>query len=272
MKVKTGMCQIRVVYDDCEGNLQRAAEAVREAAAQGAEICLLPEALDLGWANPRAKELAAPIPGLVSDRLCALAKENGVWLVSGLTEKSGEDACNAALLISSEGEILLKHRKINILTGVEDVYTPGDRLGTADTPFGRIGIDICADNFMNSLSLAHALARMGARMILSPCSWAVTPQRDPQKDPYGAEWHEPYQLISSLYGIPVIGCSNTGELSAGPWKGWKAIGNSIAYDSDGKLKTVLPYGEDAVCTRVIDIEVLPAADSGTALAERVSRS
>ena len=51
---------------------------------------------------------------------------------------------NAALLISDQGKILLHHRKINVLTGVEDVYAIGDRLAVAETPFGRIGIDICA--------------------------------------------------------------------------------------------------------------------------------
>lgn len=269
--IRVGMLQIRVVFSDAAGNLTRAAEAVKKAVQEGAEICVLPEAMDLGWANPEAAELATPIPGPVSGLLSAMAVKNHVWLVSGMTEKDGDDVYNTALLISPQGEIKAKHRKINILTGVEDVYTPGDRLQTVKTPLGRIGFDICADNFVTSLPLGHALARMGAQIILSPCAWAVVPDRDPKTDPYGAEWHEPYSLLSGLYHIPVIGVSNVGQVSAGTWKGWKAIGNSIAYDSDGTLKTVLPYGEDAECVRVIEVELKDPEHTGTALSEDITR-
>ena len=264
------MLQIRVDFSDASGNLARAAAAVKKAATAGAEICVLPEAMDLGWANPEAAELATPVPGPVSVLLSAMAVKNHVWLVSGMTEKDGDDVYNTALLISPQGVLMAKHRKINILTGVEDVYTPGDRLQTVKTPLGRIGIDICADNFVTSLPLGHALARMGAEIILSPCAWAVTPERDPVTDPYGAEWHEPYSLLSGLYHIPVIGVSNVGQVTAGTWKGWKAIGNSIAYDSDGTLKTVLPYGEDAACVQVIEVTLQAPGKTGTALSEAVS--
>lgn len=138
------MIQMRVDFHQPEANLNRAAHLVAQAAADGAQLCILPECMDLGWGTPEALQLAQTIPGAVSQRLCQIARENGVWLVSGLTENVGDRVYNAALLISDQGEILLHHRKINVLTGVEDVYAIGDRLAVADTPFGRIGIDICA--------------------------------------------------------------------------------------------------------------------------------
>lgn len=87
-----------------------------------------------------------------------IAAENKVFLVAGLTEREQEKIYNTALLISDGGEILYKHRKINVLTGVEDVYAIGDRIGVTETPLGKIGIDICADNSLNSLSIAITLA------------------------------------------------------------------------------------------------------------------
>ena len=77
-------------------------------------------------------------------------------------------------------------------------------------------------------------------MILSPCAWAVKSDYNIETEPYGKEWHIPYGKISKMFGIPVIGVSNVGQVSKGSWSGWKAIGNSIAYDSDGSLITVLP--------------------------------
>ena len=140
------MIQNRVDFDRWEENLDRAAGLVREAAANGAQICVLPECGDLGWGNGNAETLAQPIPGPVSHRLSRMAQENRVMLAAGLTEREGDALYNTALLFSDTGALLLKHRKINILTGVEGLYTPGTSLSCVDTPLGRIGLLICADN------------------------------------------------------------------------------------------------------------------------------
>lgn len=267
--IKVGMIQMEVLFCQPKQNLTKAAELVKKAVDAGAQICVIPECMDLGWGTPRAAELAEPIPGGISDELCRIAKDNQVYIVSGITEKVDDRIYNSALLISDEGEILGKHRKINVLTGVEDVYAIGDRLTVIETKFGKIGIDICADNAVQSLSIGHTLARMGAEMILSPCAWAVLPDRNPVKEPYGNEWHVPYSHLSSIYHIPVIGVSNVGQVTEGSWKGWKAIGNSIAYGRDGNLLKVLPYGEEAECVEVITVETEKEEMCGTKLSEYV---
>ncbi len=271
-KLKIGMLQMKVVFDEVEQNLQKAGALVKKAAGMGARICMIPECADIGWGNPDAVQLAQPVPGSVSDAYCQMARENQVYLVAGLTEKEGAKVYNTAVLISDQGELLYKHRKINILTGVEEVYSVGTKIEVIHTPLGRIGIDICADNAVQSLSIGHVLARMGAQMILSPCAWAVTADRDSVKEPYGEEWHEPYGALSSLYEIPVIGVSNVGEVQKGAWKGWKAIGNSIAYDSDGECLAVLPYGEDAETVQIVNVTILDSQMSGTELSEFVYES
>ena len=72
-----------------------------------------------------------------------------------------------------------------------------------------------------------------------------------------------------MFGIPVIGVSNVGQVSKGSWSGWKAIGNSIAYDSDGSLITVLPYGESEEFVQVIDVHLTDKKVIGTALSEKI---
>lgn len=267
--VKIGMIQMDVKFHDPMHNLNHAEELVEQAASLGAEICILPECMDLGWATPDAIAYAQPIPGNISSRLCEIARLHHVWLVSGLTERADNKLYNAALLISNEGKILLKHRKINILSDVEYMYSVGDRLCVAQTPFGIIGISICADNLSPSLCLGHSLARMGAQLLLSPSAWAVTPDRDVIAQPYGEEWHSPYSTLSKLYQIPVIGVSNVGQMPSGVWKGWKAIGNSIAYDSNGKCVAVLPYGVDAETVHVIEVTVRKPQHLGTELADSI---
>lgn len=270
--IKIGMIQMEVVFSQPQKNLEKVEQLVKKAKEEGAQICVIPECMDLGWGNEDAEFLAEPIPGKTSDELTRIARENEVFLVSGLTERAGDKIYNAALLISDEGEILFHHRKINVLTGVEDVYSIGDRLGVTETKYGKIAIDICADNFVNSLSVGVTLGRMGADLLLSPSAWAVVPDRDVVKEPYGEEWHIPYKKLSSFFGMPVVGVSNVGQVTKGPWAGWKAIGNSISYDSDGSLITVLPYGEDAECVQVIDVHIKQKTVKGTELAERLEKN
>jgi N-carbamoylputrescine amidase len=174
-QIRIAMGQILVKAGDPEGNLNRAAEMIRRAGASQCSIIVLPECMDLGWTYPEAAAMAQPIPGLYSERLCREAKAAGVYIAAGLTEKSGDELYNAAILISPEGIILNKHRKINELDIAHHLYSTGDSLSVVRTPIGVIGINICADNAPESLALAHAQARMGAQLLLSPSAWAVRP-------------------------------------------------------------------------------------------------
>jgi predicted amidohydrolase len=173
---------------------------------------------------------------------------------------------NAAVLISPEGEILLKHQKINELEIAQDLYTTGKSLRVVETPLGTIGVNICADNFSNSLALAHAQARMGCQVLLSPSSWAVDENHDNAAEPYGEIWHESYTTLAKLYDMTVVGVSNVGWLQGGPWKGRKCIGCSLAIGPGDRVLARGPYGADAESLILVSIEVLPkaATETGTA--------
>lgn len=265
-KLRVGMAQMPVVFGDVQTNLKTMERYLQKAQGQ-ADLVLFPECSDLGWANLQAPALCHEIPGETSAAYCRLAQKYQLWVAAGITERCGEKVYNAALLLSSQGEIVLHHRKINVLTGVEDVYEIGDRLGVADTPFGRVGLNICADNARSSTVLGEALGRMGADFLLSPSAWAVPPQRDLAREVYGDEWREPYAFLSGRYGMAVVGVSNVGVLANGPWAGWKAIGNSMAYSGSGELVKELACGEAAEDFCVVELEAIPHRRKGTALAK-----
>ena len=118
--------------------------AIAEASREGAEIVVLPEAMDLGWTHPVSQTEAEAVPeGLVYQTLAATAIEHGVYVCSGLTEAEGDRVYNAAVLIDPNGNLLLKHRKINELEIGRPYYARGDRLGVVDTELGRLGLMIC---------------------------------------------------------------------------------------------------------------------------------
>jgi len=269
--VKLAMGQMRVEGGKARENLQRAGEMIRQAAAQDCRIVVLPECLDLGWTHPGARKSAQPIPGVFSDRLARAAVIAGIYVVAGLTERAGPRIHNAAVLIDPAGRILLKHRKINILDIAQDLYTTGDRLGVVETPLGTIGVNVCADNFPDSLCFGHTIARMGAQALLSPSAWAVPADYDHRAEPYGGLWKDAYTTLARLYEMPVVGVSNVGPITAGPWQGRKCIGCSLAVGGDGGILAQAPYGEDAEYLMPIELELTPRRVTGTDIAEMLRR-
>ena len=125
----------------------------------------------------------------------------------------------------------------------------------AETAWGVIGVNICADNFPDSLVLGHSLARMGAQILLSPSAWAVPAEHDPVVEPYGALWEGSYRSLAGLYEMPIVGVSNVGWITGGPWAGRKCIGCSLAMGACGEILAKGPYGVDAEQLIVVDVEL-----------------
>ncbi len=261
-----GMAQMLVEGGNLHANLARAEGMIARAASEGCAAVVLPECLDAGWTHPSAVELAAPIPGPTSDRLADAAREAGVYVVAGLTERADERIYNASVLISPAGEVLLRHRKINILEIAQDLYCIGDSLSVAETALGTIGIPICADDFASSLVFAHSLARMGAQMILSPCAWAMPAAHDNEAQPYGETWLTSFGELARLYDVTVVGVSNVGWITGGPWEGRKCIGCSLAMGPGGATLLHAPYGVDAEGLFVVEIDPHTPIARGTAIA------
>lgn len=235
-------------------NLERAEARLELARSKGAEVVLLPEALDFGWTHASARRMAGSIPGGRTARILrAAARRLGVFICAGLVERSGDRLFNAAVLIGPDGRILLHHRKIHELAFARSLYAGGDRLGVVDTPLGRLGVMICADAFVHGQVVSRTLANMGAEVILSPCAWAVPPEHDPEETPYGQLWLDNYQPVAREFGLWVAGCSNVGTIIDGDWAGWRCIGCSLVVAPTGAAVAKGSYGECAEELILVDI-------------------
>lgn len=250
---RIAMGQIRVVGGDRTGNLSRAIEAIDRANDGDCSLIILPECLDLGWTHPSARTEAETIPGESSEKLGRKAKEAGVEVVAGLVERDGDRIYNSAIWLSRDGEILGKHRKIHILDIARDLYTPGDSLQVFQSGIGPVGMTICADNFPENIHFAKSLAAMGARLIASPCAWAVDADHDPVVEPYGDLWKTAYTDLARAHEATIIGVSNVGPIDEGPWRGRKCIGCSLAVGPGGRILAEGPYGENAESLIVVEL-------------------
>ena len=143
-----------------------------EAAGEGAALLVFPEAFIpvypsstwakafAGWADPRAKETFAllrreslEVPGPAERRLGEIAREHGVWLVTGVNEVDPErpgTIYNALLYHAPDGTLAQHHRKLVPTNHERLIWGQGDGGGLRafDAGIGRIGGLICWENYM----------------------------------------------------------------------------------------------------------------------------
>ena len=110
--------------------------------------------------SPGAKEAYAllaresvAVPGPDCERLGAVAREHGIWLVTGVNEVDPErpgTIYNALLYHAPDGRLALHHRKLVPTNHERLVWGQGDGQGlrAIETPLGRMGGLICWENFM----------------------------------------------------------------------------------------------------------------------------
>ena len=240
------MAQMKVIGGDLRGNLLRAAKMTADAAAAGADVIVLPEAMDAGWTHHSTAELAGEIPdGESCEYLAGLAEEHAIYLCAGITERDGDAIYNSAVLFDRRGQLRIHHRKINELDFARRVYSAGESTAVCATEFGKVGVMICADAFIEGLTISRQLGKDGARLVLSPCAWAVPDDHDNEADPYGQLWIDSYKPVAREHGLWIAGVSNVGKIRSGEWAGRHCIGSSMLVNPDGEVLARAPYGRDA---------------------------
>lgn len=174
-----------------QANLDKCCDMIRDAASQGAQIVATQELFATAYfcqiEDDRRFDLAEPIPGPTSQRLCALAKELGIELTASLFEKRAPGLYhNTSIMISPAGEIIGKYRKMHIPDDprfYEKYYfTPGDaplQDGEArqaapqgvgwqvqQTRFATTGMLVCWDQWFPEAARLTALR--GAQVLFYP--------------------------------------------------------------------------------------------------------
>ncbi|KAJ5165623.1 Carbon-nitrogen hydrolase [Penicillium coprophilum] len=152
---------------DIEYNHTKACNYIREAAAQGAELAVLPEP-PLG--NPSRR-----IPQYLA-KYQSLAKELHICIVPGsiIEKHTRPDQSilfyNTAYFISNDGTVLGSYNKKNIWHPERPFLTSGSEPHTAiDTPIGRVGMLICWD--LAFPPAFRELIRDGAQIVIVPTYW-----------------------------------------------------------------------------------------------------
>ena len=250
--MRVALIQMPVTADKVE-NINTACKKLREAAANGADIAVLPEMFCCPYQNDCFRAYGEEENGPAQAVLSALAAELGMYIVGGsLPELAGGNVYNTSYVYDRQGRQIAKHRKthlfdIDVAGGQRfresDTLSPGNAITTFETEFGTMGLCICFD--LRFEELARRMCLRGAKVIFVPAAFNMTTGP--------AHWELLFRQRAVDNQCFTVGVSPARDESAD----YVAYGNSIAADPWG---TVLSRAgaEEATLYADLDLSCLDA--------------
>ena len=128
--IRVACAQYAIRDADPDNNLERALRFIRQAAAEGADLIVLPELANSGCdlaPRYRALDLAEDIPGgPIVEAWKKGSEESGIYVVGGLLEREGDALYNSAVLVGPE--TFGRYRKTHLWDREKLLFEPGDVL------------------------------------------------------------------------------------------------------------------------------------------------
>ncbi len=221
-QLKVAAAPVATIPGALEENLTLMDAACRDAAALGASLVLFPELSLTGFLpnHPQASHavwladalagawrMALAIESPAVQALREMSRTHNLFLAAGLLEHGGNVLHNSHLLIG-EGRVWGVWRKMHVPLFEMPFYNGGGPPPVADTPLGRIGINICFDAFLPEST--RLLAVQNAEIVLFP--FAADPQ--PVTPEGWFSWAQPVLqmrcLENAVFGVA---CNYLGEVS-----------------------------------------------------------
>ena len=170
------------VTADREGNLRTAAQKLRQAAEQGADMAVLPEMFCCPYENRCFQPYGEEAGGPAQEMLSRTAAETGMYVVGGsIPELADGKVYNTSFVYGPDGAQLARHRKVHLFDidvkggqrfKESDTLSPGNAITTFETRFGTMGLCICFD--LRFEELARCMCLRGAKVIFVPAAFNMT--------------------------------------------------------------------------------------------------
>jgi 5-aminopentanamidase len=232
-------CQLAPTLAAPAANRELTADAIAQAARQGASVIVLPELVSSGYAfasQAEARASAEPADGPTVSSWARLAADFGVLIVGGFCESSGNDLFNSAAVVDSTG-LRCVYRKAHLWDNERRLFTPGSAAPpVVPTEFGLVGVLICYD--LEFPEWVRLPALDGAQLVCAPVNWPYAPR------PAGERAAEVIraQANAGLNRMFIATCDRVG-----PERGVDWVGGSVIIDADGwPLAGPAPAGEQVI--------------------------
>lgn len=226
-----------------EQNFETAARLVGQAAAQGAQLVLLPEYWPIMGMHERDKLGHAETDGSgrIQAFMAALARQHGIWLIGGtlpMATPGGEKVLNTSLVYDPQGQRVARYDKIHLFNfsrGEENfdearTIEYGTDVKSFEAPFGRVGLSVCYD-----LRFPELYRAMGqCALIVMPAAFTYTTGL--------AHWELLLRARAVENQCYVLASAQGGTHP----NGRRTYGHSMLVDPWGEVLSVLPEGEGLV--------------------------
>lgn len=206
---KIALLHLETVPGAIEQNRYVIVEAIKHAAGKGAEWIVTPELAVCGlqFAHVVGSDWIQPQPDPWMQQVCNLVRTLKRTVFLACPEREGRRFYNSVFVIGPTGEILGKHRKINVVSDSLSWSSPGDSAAPIECDGIKVGVLICSDVYTSNI--ARALKFEGAQMLVSSASWG------PGIHGPNGEWEQ----RTHETGLPLIVCNRTGaERTLDFWK------------------------------------------------------
>ena len=244
---------------DVAANVATAERLVRTAAADGANVILIPELFEGHYfcKDQHADELqrAQPIDGHPTiAHFAQIARELNVVLPLSIFERANNAYFNTVVIVDADGTTLGIYRKSHIPDGPgyseKFYFAPGDTgFRVWPTRFGVVGVGICWDQWFPES--ARSMALLGADVILYPTAIGSEPQ-NPSWDSSG-HWQRAMQGHAAANIVPIVAANRTGREIGRPTE-VTFYGSSFITDATGAKVAEAGRDDERVLIADIDIE------------------
>lgn len=241
-----GLIQMKVVSSK-EENISKMEQMVKAAADKGAKMAVLPEMFNCPYDNSLFRSYAEIEGGFTYKKLSNSAKENNIYIVGGSIPEidDANRVYNTCYIFDSKGNKIGKHRKMHLFDiNVEggqyfkesDALSAGNSMTVFDTPYGKMGAEICFD--IRFPELSRLMVLKGAKVIFVPGAFNMTTGP--------AHWELLFRARSLDNQIYTVGAAPASNYEAS----YISYGNSLVADPWGKITGRLGQDEDILIQEI----------------------
>jgi N-carbamoylputrescine amidase len=249
--------------ENISDNVAKAEHYVREAAAGGSRIILIPELFESEYfcKDLVAEHLKRALPldeNPTITHFQQIAKELNVVLPLSVFERAGNALFNTVVMVDADGSRMGIYRKSHIPDGPgyteKYFFSPGDTgFRVWNTQHGRVGVGICWDQWFPEAARAMALA--GAQCIIYPTAIGSEPP-DPSWDS-SRHWQRVMQGHAAANIIPVMAANRVGH-EKGSTTEITFYGSSFIADYTGEIVAEAGRDTEEVISAEFDVAAIEA--------------
>jgi len=250
---------------DRSANIAKAKRMVRDAAAKGAQVVVLPELFETPYFCQDQKadhfDLAQPYEGNpLIEEFASIARELSVVLPLSFFERAHNAYFNALAVIDADGTVLGRYRKSHIPDGPgyqeKYYFHPGDTgFPVWPTRYGQLGCAICWDQWFPEA--ARVLALKGADVLIYPTAIGSEPPPAPPVDSRD-HWRRVMQGHAAANYLPVVAANRVG-VEQGASSEIRFYGSSFIAGPMGEIGAELNRSEEGVITARFDFTAITKA-------------